>query len=365
MNVLVTGAKGFLGKHTVKYLKEHGHNVFEYDIDSTYDELDEDIKNADFVIHLAGINRPLSNEEFYDGNANFTKLLVDRIKEAKRFDLPVLMSSSIQAALDNDYGRSKKMGEDFLFESGLPVYIYRLNNIFGKWCKPNYNSVTATFCYNISHDIPISISSRKTIIEFNYVDDIVLTFYQCVLGYLKPSSGILNVSPKYACSLGKLSDLLYYFKDEIMSERHLPIIHNDFEFKLFKTFCNYFSDENSSFNHVSDENGSFEEIFKSEKYGQISVNISKPGITKGNHYHTYKKEIFSVITGKCEIKQQNVDTKETIVNVENGSNPTLVEIKPNYTHTIKNVGKDISITLMWISEIYNPDKADTIKKEVE
>lgn len=364
MKILVTGAKGFLGKHVCLNLKRQGFEVLEYDIQNN----DEDLKNlansADFVIHLAGINRPLTNEEFYDGNTNFTKKLIDILLNEKRV-IPVIMSSSIQASLDNDYGKSKKLAEDLLFNSDLPVYIYRLANVFGKWCRPNYNSACATFCYNIAHNLPIQIRDRGYVVHFNYIDDIVSEFINVVKSDNHTGSKeILSVKPVYDCSLGKLADLLYYFKGEIESERHLPLIQNEFELKLFKTFCDYLSDEDYSFNFASDQRGSFEELYKSKKWGQISDNVSRPGITKGGHYHTYKKEIFYTVIGQCEIVQRDIKTNKIIKDVVSGSNPNPVEIKVGYTHQITNIGKENSHTIMWISEIYNQNTADTYREDV-
>ena len=364
MKVLVTGANGFIGKHMTLALKKRGHEVLSYDIENSYEDLQKSLNCADFVIHLAGINRPLTNEEFYDGNTNLTKQLADLIKQTKR-NIPIIFSSSIHADSDNDYGKSKKLAEDYLFDSGLPVYVYRLRNVFGKWCRPNYNSACATFCYNIAHDLPIDVRVPIHIVHFNYIDDIVDEFLKVIeskqhLG----SKEILSVKPIYDCSLGKLAKLIRYFKEEIESNRHLPIIHDEFELKLFKTFCDYLSDDGYSFNFANDERGSFEELYKSKKWGQISENISYPNITKGGHYHTYKKEIFYVVKGECEIVQRNIKTNEIIKNVVSGDKPAPIEIKVGYTHQITNIGKEISHTLMWISEIYNPDTPDTYREEV-
>ena len=364
MKVLVTGAKGFIGKHMCLLLKRSGHDVFEYDLDSSLDELKEYVNNADFVIHLAGINRPLSIQEFYDGNANFTKRLIDLIIDSGK-SIPVIMSSSIQASLNNDYGKSKKMGEDYLLNSGLPVYVYRLANAFGKWCRPNYNSACATFCYNIAHNLPIQIRDREYVVHFNYVEDICKTFLKDIDGDRKGNKEILYVNPTYDCSLGRLADLLYYFKNEIESDRHLPLLYDEFEFKLFKTFCDYLSDEGYSFNYAEDSRGSFEELYKSKKWGQISDNMAFPGITKGGHYHKYKKEIFYTVIGKSEIKQRNIDDNELIVDVVSGDNPNPINIRVGYTHQITNIGNINSHTIMWISEIYNPETHDTYKEHVE
>ena len=364
MRVLVTGAKGFIGKHMCLLLKRSGHDVFEYDLDSSLEELKDYVNNADFIIHLAGINRPLTIDEFYDGNANFTKKLVDLILASDK-NTPIIMSSSIQASLDNDYGKSKKMGEDYLLNSDLPVYVYRLANAFGKWCRPNYNSACATFCYNIAHDLPIQIRDREYIVHFNYVEDICSTFLKDVEGDKKGSHDILYVNPTHDCSLGRLADLLYYFKNEIESDRHLPLIHDEFEYKLFKTFCDYLSEEGYYFNYASDQRGSFEELYKSKKWGQISDNMAYPGITKGGHYHTYKKEIFYTVIGESEVKQRNIKTNDVILDVVSGKEPHPVNIIPMYTHQITNIGKNNSHTIMWISEIYNPETHDTYREEVD
>lgn len=365
MNILVTGANGFLGKHTCLKLTRLGFNVFKYDIDSKSKDLEHYIDECDFVIHLAGVNRPLTVEEFYDGNTNFTKQLVDLIK-VRRGSLPVIISSSTQAALDNDYGKSKKLAEDYLFASGLPVYVYRLANAFGKWGRPNYNSACATFCYNIARDLPITIRDKDYVVHYNYVDDIVDEFVRVIKQEEhKGEKNILSVKPVYDCSLGKLADLLYYFKGEIESDRHLPIIHDEFELKLFKTLCNYLSDEGYSFNYAEDNRGSFEELYKSKKYGQISDNMAYPGITKGGHYHTYKQEIFYTVIGKCEIKQRDLKTNEIIDDVVSGDKPNPINIRVGYTHQITNIGNINSHTIMWISEIYNPETHDTYREDVE
>ena len=363
MKVLVTGSNGFIGKHMCLHLRRQGFEVLDFDIDKTDEDLKQYISEADFIVHLAGINRPLTIDEFYNGNTNFTKKVVDLVKEENR-NIPIIMSSSIQAALDNDYGKSKKMGEDYLLQSDLPVYVYRLSNVFGKWCRPNYNSACATFCYNIAHGLEIQIRDCEYVVHFNYVNDICEEFIKTIKGNKLGSTDILYVNPTYDCSLGKLADLLYYFKNEIESERHLPIIHNEFELKLFKTFCDYLSDEGYSFNYAEDNRGSFEELYKSKKWGQISDNVAYPGITKGGHYHTYKKEIFYTVIGQSEIKQRDVKTNEMITDVVDGNNPNPINIRVGYTHQITNIGKVNTHTIMWISEIYNPETHDTYKEEV-
>lgn len=364
MKVLVTGSNGFIGKHVVKALNKAHYEVLPYDLDKTESDLINFVNEADFVIHLAGINRPLTKEEFYNGNSNFTKKVVDLISAAHK-NTPIIMSSSIQAELDNDYGKSKKMGEDFLFESGLPTYVFRLVNVFGKWCRPNYNSAAATFMYNIAHDLPIEIRDRNYVVHYNYIDDIVETFLKCVSGEIKPSKEVMHVAPVHDCSLGKLADLLYIFKKSVESDEHLPIIHDDFELKLFTSFMDYLSDEGSSFNYAEDSRGSFEEIYKSKKFGQISINKSFSGITKGGHYHTYKNEIFMTVKGECLTRLRKIDSTEIEEHPQSGENPTKVFISPNKTHDIKNIGNTESVTLMWISEVYNDETADTFKSDIE
>jgi len=364
MNVLVTGSNGFIGKHICLWLDRRNHRVFKYDVDSSLDELKEYISKCDFIIHLAGINRPLSVEEFYDGNTNFTKQLVDLVKDSGR-DIPIIFSSSIQAELDNDYGKSKRMAEEYLLSSGLTTYVYRLYNVFGKWCRPNYNSAAATFCYNIAHNLPISVRDPNYVVRYNYVDDIVNTFIDVIEGKKQASSKDINyIEPIYDCSLGHLSELLYYFKSKVESDEHLPIINNEFEYKLFVTFLDYLSDEGYSFNYASDNRGYFQEHYKSKKWGQISTNMAYPGIEKGGHYHTYKEEIFYTVKGECIVNQRNVKNNERLSELSGETHNHQVSIHPYYTHAIKNIGDINSLTLMWISEIYSDTTPDTYREEL-
>mgnify|MGYP003311115332 CR=1 FL=1 len=364
MKVLVTGANGFIGKHMVLALKKAGHSVLSYDIDNSESDLINFVNEADYIIHLAGVNRPLTVEEFYDGNTNFTKKLVDLVIKSKR-NTPIIMSSSIQAALNNDYGESKKMAEDLLFKSGLPVYVFRLANVFGKWCRPNYNSAAATFMYNIAKGLPIEIRDPNYVVHYNYVEDIVNTFVRCIDGEIKASEDVLSVSPVHDCSLGELARLLNEFKSVVESDEHLPTIHNDFEYKLFVSFLDYLKDESYTYNFAEDQRGSFEEIYKNNKYGQISLNKSYPGITKGGHYHTYKNEIFMTVEGTCVTRLREIGTTEIKEYPQEGSKSVKVHIEPNYTHDIKNVGDTISTTIMWISEVYSDKTPDTFKEDVD
>ena len=364
MKILVTGSNGFIGKHMTKALLKDGYEVLAYDLDKTEEDLKAYIKEADFVVHLAGINRPLTTQEFYDGNSNFTKKLVDFLKICGK-NIPIIMSSSIQAELDNDYGKSKKMGEDYLLESGLPVYVFRLANVFGKWCKPNYNSAAATFMYNIAHDLPIEIRDPEYIVRYNYVDDIVNTFIECIKGRIPPTNQLLSVGPVYKCKLGKLASLLREFKSAVESDEHLPKINSPFEYKLFVSFLDYLKDDSYSYNYAEDERGSFEEIYKNEKYGQISVNKAFPGILKGGHYHTYKNEIFMTVEGDCVTRIRKIGTSKIDEYPQKGSESVKVKITPYHTHDIRNVGLITSSTLMWISEPYSDKTPDTFREDVD
>lgn len=363
MKILLTGSKGFIGKNLLFWLNHSKFEVLTLDIENS-SELPFLLAQADFVIHLAGVNRPLNSAEFLDGNYNLTKQIVDLIKQSKK-NIPIIFASSTQAVLNNDYGKSKKMAEDYLLGSGLPVYIYRLANVFGKWCRPNYNSVCATFCYNIAHNLPIEIRDQNHIVHFNYVDDICKEFIRLIVNDTPSSNDIFYVQPTHECSLGHLAELLQYFRQSIESDSHLPEINGDFELKLFETFCDYFSDEGQSLNYAEDNRGSFKEIYKSSKFGQISVNESIPGIKKGGHYHTYKKEIFMTVLGKCITRLRKIGTNDIIEYLSEEQKSQKIHIEPGYTHDIINISKKNSKTVMWISEIYDERTPDTIKEDVD
>jgi len=365
MKILVTGAKGFIGTHVCTKLTRAGFEVIPFDLGNTDEELVSGIKEASYVIHLAGINRPLTPEEFYDGNTNFTKKVVDLVKEVNQ-ECVIIANSSTQAALDNDYGRSKKLAEDYLIASGLKVYIYRFANVFGRGCRPNYNSATATFCYNIAHDLDVFVRDPNYVVNYNYVDDIADEFVKLIKGEInREFAVILSISPLYSCSLGKQVELLKSFKKAVQSEKHLPILNDEFELKLFMSFLFYLSDEGMTYNYATDQRGSFEELYKSKEFGQISMNMSYPGITKGGHYHTYKKEIFDTVKGHCLIRQRHIENNDWIIDDVTGDKQTPVNIIPMYTHEITNVGDENSYTLMWISEVYSELTPDTFRAEVE
>ncbi len=370
MKILVTGANGFIGKNLCIELMNKGHIVLSYDIDKTDKDLVNYIQVADFIIHLAGVNRPLNADEFYDGNTNFTKALVDMIKKSGR-TIPLLFSSTTQAELDNDYGVSKRMAEDYLFsfmeETENPVIIYRLTNVFGKWCKPNYNSVVATFCHNVANDLPIQIRDENFEIKLVYIDDVVKQFIKRLNEPLRERKRVIEeVYPIEVISLGGLAKKIRDF-NKIRETFYTPKFDSDFDRKLYATFLSYYSAGNFAYDLKmnSDERGSFTEILKTLNDGQVSVNISKPGIIKGNHYHHTKTEKFVVVSGECEIKFRKIGAKEIFAYKVNGEKIQAVDIPPGYTHSIKNIGTTDSVTIMWASEIFDKDNPDTYFEEVD
>lgn len=369
MKILVTGSKGFIGSNLCLYLSSHEYEVYGYDIGVTDDVLKQYVSSANYIIHLAGINRPLKPEEFIDGNVNLTKKLLDMVQETGS-KAPILFSSSTQAALDNPYGRSKKMAEDeilsFSKEHNHPVYVYRLYNVFGKWCRPNYNSVVATFCYNVAHDIPLSINKDAPAIDFVYVDDIIKEFVDVINGKRTPNLDINHVEPHYSEKLDDVANLLYSFK-ESRQNLLVPLQQDGFAKKLYSTYLSYLDDTDFAYPLVShkDQRGSFTEAFKTNDFGQVSVNVSHPGITKGDHYHMSKNEKYLVVTGTCEIKLRKVGTDKVISYTCSGKDLKVVDIPPGYTHNITNIGTEDSVTIMWANELYDPKNPDTYYLPVE
>lgn len=370
MNVLVTGAYGFIGRNLCLELSNRGHTVLEYDRDVTLATLQTYIAKADCLIHLAGINRPLTTEEFYDGNVNFTVQLIKLIKDSRR-RIPVIFSSTIQAELANDYGQSKRMAEqllfDFMKDTGIPVAIYRLSNVFGKWCRPNYNSVVATFCHNIAHNLPIDIRDPEHVINLVYIDDVVDSFISMITKIDQVTYGkIFEATPITPISLGQLADKLRDFH-HIRQSFYTPAFASVLDHKLYATFLSYYDSADYIYDLKmnADQRGSFTEIIKTINDGQFSVNISKPGITKGNHYHHTKTEKFIVVSGQCEIKMRKIGTEDIIVYHVDGTRLQVIDIPPGYTHSIKNIGEQDSITIMWASEVFNHEAPDTYFEEVE
>ena len=368
MKVLVTGANGFIGKNLSIWLKRNDIDVLAIDIDNL-SKLDEYALQADFIVHLAGINRPMDVKEFYGGNLNSIVKLVDILKNNKK-KTPILLSSSTQAECDNDYGKSKKMGEDFLFDyqnkTGNPVYIYRFQNVFGKWCRPNYNSVVATFCYNIANGLDISVNNPNIVKEFVYIDDICKTILDLIKSEdYKGSNKILTIKPSYLLSIGELANIIKSFK-ESRDNLIVPNMDNGIVSKLYATYLSYLPTNQFIYDlnmHV-DNRGSFTEFIKTLNSGQVSVNVGKPGIVKGNHFHHTKNEKFLVVKGTCSIKFRKIDSEDVIEYIVSGDKLQVVDIPIGYTHSITNIGQDDSITIMWASESFDPNNPDTYFEEV-
>ena len=368
MKILVTGAKGFVGKNLVHRLKNLGYaDIFEYDKNNTEDDLEDFCKQCDFVYHLAGVNRPKNEEEFKKGNFDFTQKLLEILKKYDN-SAPIMLSSSIQAKLDNPYGVSKKAGEDLLFEYAdevnTTVYVYRFPNIFGKWCKPNYNSAVATFCNNIANDLPITVNNRDTKLTLVYIDDVVNSLV-ALLDTEINNNRYFYVDRQYEATLGEIVDLLYSFK-ESRGKRAVANMSNEFESKLYSTYLSYLPKDKFSYplKMNVDNRGSFTEIIRTADRGQFSVNISKPHIIKGNHWHDSKNEKFLVVSGKGVIRFRQIDSNEIIEYFVSGDNLQVVDIPTGYTHNIENLGDTDMVTFMWANESFNPEKPDTYFLEV-
>ena len=399
MNILVTGAKGFVGKNLCAALKNIAEGkdrtrrsiqvggVFEYDIDTDPAMLDEFCAKCNFVFNLAGVNRPQNADEFMQGNFGFATKLLNTLKK-HRNTCPVMISSSIQATCigryDSDYGRSKRAGEELLFdyekETGAKVLVYRFPNLFGKWCRPNYNSAVATFCHNMANDLPITISDRNVQLELLYIDDLICEMLDALEGreHRCTFDGINTVlcdEGRYCAApithkvtLGEIVDLLDSFKKQSSTLVMPEIPHNSFAKKLYSTYLSYLPKEKASFPLKMNEDvrGSFTELLKTEKCGQFSVNISNPGITKGQHWHNTKWEFFIVVSGKGLIQQRKIGTDEVLNFEVCGDKIEAVHMLPGYTHNIINLSNtEKLITLMWANEQFDPNHPDTFFEVVE
>lgn len=371
MRILVTGAKGFLGRNLSAHLMENGHEVLSYDRENSPEDLKSYLAQADFIVHLAGINRPPKEEGFLDGNVNFTKTLLDLLKESGRRRIPLFFSSSTQANQENPYGRSKKLAEDQVFafakETGNPVYVYRLYNVYGKWCRPNYNSVIATWCHSIARGEPITINEAAHAIDFVYIDDVCNEILSIIEGRKSPDPKVIHhPEPHDTVSLKEIARLLRSFRESRVNAS-VPEIDTPFKKKLYSTYLSYLPEGEFSYGlkgHV-DSRGSFTEILKKEGCGQISVNVIKPGITKGNHYHHTKNEKFLVLRGECLTEFRRIDSDDVISYRTRGDKPEVIDIPPGYTHSIANIGKEDAIVLMWANEPFDPDNPDTYRLNVE
>ena len=398
MRILVTGANGFVGKNLVAALKnikdgkDRTHpnlnieEIYTYDIDSSAELLEEACKNADFVFNLAGVNRPQNTEEFMQGNFGFASTLLDTLKKYNN-TCPVVLSSSIQATLvgryDGDYGRSKKAGEDLFFEyaekTGAKVLVYRFPNLFGKWCRPNYNSAVATFCNNIANDLEITVNDPSVQLELLYIDDLIDEMLLAVEGkeHHCEFDGIDTVlcdNGKYCAApithkvtLGEIVELLESFKNQPQTLLMPEIPYNSFAKKLYSTYLSYLPKEKAIFDlrMNCDDRGSFTELLKTEKCGQFSVNISKPGITKGQHWHHTKWEFFIVVSGHGLIQMRKVDSDEVLNYDVTGDKIQAIHMLPGYTHNIINLSETENlVTVMWANEQFDPSHPDTFFLEV-
>ena len=398
MNILVTGAKGFVGRNLVENLKNIRdekdktknfivNEIYEYDIDSTIEELDIFCSKADFVFNLAGVNRPKDNSEFMAGNFGFASTLLETLKKHNN-KAPVMISSSIQATLigrygESDYGKSKLAGEKLFFEYGnennVKVLVYRFPNLFGKWCRPNYNSAVATFCNNIANDLPIQVNDPSTELELLYIDDLVDEMmlaldnkeHHCEYDGLLP---VEKQEGKYCfCpithkeTLGNIVDLLNSFKNQTTTLLMPEIPRNSFAKKLYSTYLSYLPKEKVIFplKMNCDDRGSFTELLKTEKCGQFSVNISKPGITKGQHWHNTKWEFFIVVSGHGLIQERKIGSDEIIDFEVSGDNIQAIHMLPGYTHNIINLSETENlVTVMWANETFDPNHPDTFFEKV-
>jgi len=375
MKILVTGANGFVGKNLCAALKNIADGkdktyditpditVLPYDLGTEPSLLDVYCKDCDFVVHLAGVNRPETEAEFMEGNFGFASTLLDTLKKHGN-TCPVLVSSSIQAELDNPYGRSKKAGEDLMFaygeETGAKVMIYRLPNLFGKWCRPNYNSAVATFCHNIARDLPITVNNREVNMTLVYIDDLVSEIISAIIGTENREGVYCKVPVEHKITLGEIVDLLYSFK-ESRETKLVPDLSDGFTKKLHATYLSYLPADGFSYplKMNIDDRGSFTEILRTADRGQFSVNISKPGITKGNHWHNTKNEKFLVVSGKGVIRFRKPDETDVYEYFVSGDKLEVVDIPVGYTHNIENLGDSDMVTFMWCNECFDPDKPDT------
>lgn len=369
MKILVTGAKGFVGKNLITELKNQKYdNIFEYDIDTDPSLLDNYCKEADFVFHLAGVNRPKEQFEFMEGNFGFTTVLLDTLKKYSN-TCPVMISSSTQATLDNPYGISKKAGEDLIFEygreTGAKVLVYRFSNVFGKWCRPNYNSAVATFCNNIANELPIIVNDRNTIISLVYIDDVIEELINALRGNANMIGDFCQVPTIYTVTLGKIVDMIYSFRNS-RDERYIADMSDEFTSKLYSTYLSYLPEDKFSYplKMNIDNRGSFTEFIKTLDRGQVSVNISKPGVTKGNHWHHSKNEKFLVVSGRGVIRFRKIGEDKIVEYHVSGDKLEVVDIPTGYTHNIENLGNTDMVTIMWANECFNPEKPDTYYMEV-
>jgi len=362
MKVLITGSDGFIAKNLRETLqRDDSVKLYLFSKDDSSDILEAYLKEVDFVYHLAGVNRPQNNEEFYEGNTDLTKFIVDVLIKYEKV-IPIVLSSSTQALQDNDYGKSKLQAEnivlDYSKEFDVNSYVFRLPNVFGKWSRPNYNSVISTWCYNISQDIDIQVNDETYTMNLVYVDDVVDEFVQCLS--LDRKSGHSEVNTVYVKTLGEIRDLLEKFKEN-RNSLVIPNVGSGFERALYGTYLSYLDTNDFSYklNGHEDDRGTFYEILKTQDSGQFSLSTTKAGITRGNHYHNTKNEKFLVVKGKALIEFRHIFSEEIISYEVSGSSMEVVEMIPGYTHNIKNIGDDELLLFLWANEQFDQNNPDT------
>lgn len=369
MKILVTGANGFVGKNLVAELQNKGYSDLQlFTRKHTLEDLERFAEQSEFVFHLAGTNRPQNENEFMEGNYELTTQLLSFLKKYNN-KAPVLVTSSIQAQNENPYGISKKAGEDMVFaheeETGADVYVYRLPNIFGKWSKPNYNTVVATYCHNIARGLDIQVNYPDAELTLSYIDDVLKEFSNALAGSPTKSGHYCEVPVTHSIKLGELAKTITSFKD---SRTNLEVadLGDSLTKKLYSTYLSFLPEDEFSYKLKmnKDNRGSFTEFLRTPDRGQVSVNISKPGITKGNHWHHTKNEKFLVVSGKGVIRFRKVDSDKVIEYFVDGDSLEVVDIPTGYTHSIKNLGESDMVTVMWANESFNPDNPDTYFVEV-
>lgn len=367
MKVVVTGAQGFIGKNILVHLRERADvQIVPFVRGDSLTSLPEKIKDADFIFHLAGINRPKNDAEFIEGNCELTRALCNAVKASGR-SIPIIYTSSIQAERENAYGSSKLMAEEVLLalsrETGTPTYIYRLPNVFGKWCKPNYNSAVATFCYNVAHDLPIKINDPSSLIPLVYVDDVITDFLRVM--DQRPGHGYRDVSPVYDITVGELARQLYEFKDSRTSLAMAPVGKGLIR-ALYSTYISYFTPEQFTYPLVKHEDarGVFVEMLKTHDSGQFSFFTAHPGVTRGGHYHHTKTEKFLVVKGAARFCFRHVESDEVYELNVSADKPEVVETIPGWSHDITNIGQDEMIVMLWANEIFDRQRPDTINYKI-
>ena len=371
--ILITGAGGFVGKNLVATLRTAGYtDLMLFEKDDTPETLADYCRRAAFVVHLAGINRPTDPSEFYTGNAGLTDTLLANLEAAGNTAL-VLVTSSTQAELDNDYGKSKRQAEEAIFahrrRTGATVYVFRMPGVFGKWCRPNYNSVVATFCHNVAHGLPIQVRDSAFSLPLVYIDDVVACILAAFDGDVmmdRSATPICHMHPIHEVTLGRLAELIQGFAAGRTSLAVPDLAPGSFEKKLYSTYLSYLPSDQFSYplEMHTDNRGSFTEFLRSPERGQVSINISHPGIVKGNHWHHTKNEKFLVVKGEGVIRFRNIFSKEVIEYHVSGDKLEVVDIPCGYTHNIENVGTEDMVTVMWANEAFDPDHPDTFFEPV-